>query len=130
MLNDSRKLIKSGKLLPKLFDKLYMSSNDNIDELSTKPPKGIISDLAYKILIELKDEDSKIIILNRDKINLDIDFTNEIKRPLIYFNITQESELYKNNINPHYWDISKKTGHWNLEAHKIIGKSLYDILDK
>lgn len=129
MLNDSRKLIKTGKLLPKLFDKFYTSSERSPDEIFVEESNLLISDLSYKILSELQKEKTKIIIVNRDKVNLGIDFTNEIESPLLYFNMTQESKLYKNNNDPHYWDISKKFGHWNLEGHKIVGESLYNFLD-
>ena len=28
----------------------------------------------------------------------------------------------------HYWNVSKKYGHWNVEGHKIISESLSKFL--
>ena len=124
MLNDSRKLIKSGELFPKLFDKFYMSSVGNIVKFYPNEKNIIISDLSYRILYKLQKEVPKIIIVNRDKDNLDPNFTSKVEKTLFFFNLSQESGLYGNNNDPHYWNISNKRGHWNLEGHKIVGNEL------
>ena len=128
MLNDSRKQIKSGELLPKLLDKFYRTSEVNKNNSSVEELNFQTSDLSFKILLKLQKEKSKIIIVNRDKVNLDSAFTSAINRPLLYFNLTKESKLYKNNNDMHYWNVSKKYGHWNVEGHKIISESLSKFL--
>jgi hypothetical protein len=121
MLNDSRKLVKSGELLPKLFDKLYIRKN----ELTENAAKEIkISPIAFKILDKLSSSNgAKFYIINRDKIDLSEDFVSFLKPNISFLDIKNESEIYTNN-NPHLWEVTSKEGHWNIEAHKTVGEYL------
>ena len=129
MLNDARKLIKSGELAPKLFDKFYKNSDVNTNNIFIEEANVQTADLSFKILLELQKEKSKIIIVNRDNSNLDPIFTSAINSPLLYFDLYKDSKLYKNNNDSHYWDISKKYGHWNIAGHKMVSESLSQFLN-
>jgi len=130
MLNKGKKLIQGGELFPKLFDKFYFDNSLNGEIKPLGLSEIIVSEKAYQILDKLKSENSKVIIINRGKEKLDNMFVKEMGDSVSYFDLIQESNLYNSEFNPHYWKITKKIGHWNLKAHRIVGEEMYNYLLK
>ncbi len=126
MLNSTRKLIKSGYLLPKLLDKFYPSKKQ-VDSHGSENIE--VSDKAYAILKYLQ---KNTIIVNRDLKSLSNDFYKEIsKNNLVFIDLNDTlMSLKKTGVDPYYWKVTNTRGHWNHEAHKAVGNFLVDKLAK
>ena len=123
MANNSRKLAKAGKLWPKLLDKFYVV--DKKSRQKSREGRKDVSKLSYLILQKLQKENSQIIFINRDQRKLNRDFLSAITPPLIYFDLSNDSDLYKMGNDPHYWPTTGKMGHWNNEGHRRVEKFLF-----
>lgn len=121
MLNNCRKLAKSGKSTKIFFDKFATQPDEQIVSKDIKN-KSYISDKNLLILKQMS-KDSKIIIVNRS----DEPYPTELKKLILEknFNYIDLSEVIKNiknqNKDPHFWKATNKRGHWNNSAHKSIG---------
>jgi ribosomal protein S4E len=132
MINSSRKLIKAGELYQKLFDKFYKSNTAEIpnDNAMVGNDSVVVSDIVFPIIDKLRDETSKVIFLNRGKKPMDTSFIKAIPDSMACIDLTEQSEIYKGAKSPHYWTVTKKTGHWNVEAHAQIANTLVLILSE
>jgi len=120
MLNNARKLIKSGKLLPKLLDKFYPKSIV-VEESEDKEVE--VSNIAYAILNNLSQN---TIVVNRDHKAFTSAFYEALqKRKLPFIDLNDTLSILRNNgIDPNYWVVTKTRGHWNHKAHKAVGDFL------
>ena len=119
--------IKTKQTFSILFDKFYEIFKTNTKQTSQKEIINLTR-TSKLILLEFKKENS--IIVYRDTINQSIDkiIRNEIAIPIINLNDTL-NYLRDNNINPNYWKVTKKNGHWNHIGHKTIGEFINNRLD-
>jgi hypothetical protein len=75
---------------------------------------------------------NKIVILNRYASEFPKTFTDLCDENGISFidlNIPL-NKLKESGIDPNYWPITKKRGHWNHDGHLIVGKEVADQIDK
>jgi len=127
MLNNSRKLVKRGLFWPKMLDKFYFK-DQSITELSV-PTSDTIPELALKIA---KNLSKNVVIVNRGEEPLSDKFTEVIHReqlPFVDLNDTL-SVMQKSGIDPSYWKVTKKRGHWNYQGHQAVGLYLTNQLEK
>ena len=123
LINKDRKIIKAGRWVPILLDKIAkFFVNDVPVEHSHGPTQ--VSKLSYLILDKLRYEDSKIIIVNRDKMDLNADFVKKIQPPLKYFEILKVANLFNRGFDPYYWKVTNKYGHLNNRGHIYVGEAL------
>lgn len=108
-----------------LFDKLYSTKkeiNSSSDTLEIK----ILSNLEKKIFEKLV-MDKKVIFL----LDIHCSLYEEVKALLSqakYIDLREPlyNLKYNKGIDPCYWKINKISGHWNHEAHKVIGSYISD----
>lgn len=128
MFNKSRKLIKAGKLWPKMLDKFYWKKN-NKSEMEPISTSKQIPGKAYKILDYLP---SNTIIVNRGANDLDETFMQKLYKKSIPYIDTRDtlSVLEQQGIDPYYWPVTKTWGHWNHEAHQAVGLYLSHQIER
>ncbi len=130
MMNKSRKLFSAGEWKPKLFDKFHsllcFIGKANAQDL--KKHQATVSSLNFVLLDKLKNEASKIILVNREKSILTDEFVQAIPPPIKLVNLSEKSKIYSQSTNPHYWWITKKRGHWNIAAHEVVGEFLSSVI--
>lgn len=127
MMNKSRKLFFAGEWKPKFFGKFYgmlVSESDVSVHQGQKENQVTVSPLSYALLEQFKEEGPEIILINRGKIDLDAAFTQAIPPPIKYINLRKTSKIYDHAGDPHYWPITRKSGHWNVDDHEKIGQFL------
>lgn len=127
MTNNCRKLIKAGKLWPKMLDKFYLPSK--ISDESYLPKEADVFPLALKIVDNLADN---TIIVNRGSNDFPASFALEVqRRDLLSIDLRDTlSVLEQHGINPNYWKVTNTSGHWNYEAHQAIGYFLSNKIEK
>ena len=108
-----------------LLDKFYREKI--ISSSSSRSVKSI--ELLNRKILEKLDKDKRVVFLT----NIDSDRFNEVKSiinnsPIIDLSIMLTKMKNKLHTNPYYWKINRKMGHWNNNAHKVIGKELADNL--
>ena len=111
--------------LPKIweifFDKFYIpSKNENEEEIT---PLVAIND-ADKAYIKELSKDTRVIFL----LNVNPALTNEITSIIgssDYINIQPILlDMKKRGVDPNYWEIPDKVGHFNLIGHKVIANEI------
>lgn len=127
MANIGVKVIKREGILPILLEDFYTIKKENPNK--ENPKRKEIPYVTKKILKELSLSRNTIIV------NRDFDVLDSIKLSLIenynikYIDLTDTLFVLKNNgIHPYYWKATKKSGHWNQQAHEAIGIYLSDQL--
>ncbi|NPD46721.1 hypothetical protein [Lentimicrobium sp. S6] len=120
MFNNCRKLVKAGKLWPKMLDKFYWVSKKATDTEPQLKSSKRIPDIAFKILDNLP---SNSIIVNRGTNELDSAFMQKLYKNAISFIDIRDtlSVLEQQGFDPHYWPVTKTRGHWNHQAHQAVG---------
>jgi hypothetical protein len=103
------------------FDKFYIpSKKPNPEEEDTAT---VLND-ADKAYVKELSKDKRVIFL----LNLDPTLTSEVKSLIgesSYINIQPVLlKLKKQGIDPNYWEIPDKVGHFNLIGHKVIADEI------
>ena len=105
-----------------ILDKFYVRKK--LDHQITNIVETKIN-LTDQTIIKTLNEDEKVIFL------LDVDSNMaELLKSLIdqspVIDLTNALTKMKNDqgINPYYWKISNEMGHWNNDAHIVVGKEL------
>jgi hypothetical protein len=103
------------------FDKFYIpSKKPNPEEEDTAT---VLND-ADKAYVKELSKDKRVIFL----LNLDPTLTSEVKSLIgesSYINIQPVLlKLKKQGIDPNYWEIPDKVGHFNLIGHKVIAEEI------
>lgn len=127
MINNARKRAKTNPFGSILFDKIYLrvsrgKSKDAIQE--EKAFKYQLNPVTRKIIESL--DPGKVIIVDCDMQGLPSEF-REIcaENDLIYFDLGKSLNLMKEQgIDPYEWKITGKSGHWNQEAQKVVGREI------
>ncbi len=120
MLNKARKSTKE-QILSKCFEKFYTFDSESTsvyDDLGKEASDslGVASQL---ILEDLKHQ---LVVVNRDDLPLPEDICDKIDDldiPYIDLSVPLQ-RLYDGDINPHYWEVTSKYGHWNKVAHRDV----------
>lgn len=105
-----------------LFDKFYMGEKPK--EVDHNEIADTISAVDMAIIKRLS-EDKRVIFM----LNLDPSMTNMVKpligqSPVIELRQPLLNVQKEKGIDPCYWEIADKKGHWNLEGHKIVAKEI------
>lgn len=119
-LNTGRKLLKKDYMLPKLFDKFYVSKieNQETDEVDQKNKIEISPKIG--LILDFLQEEKGYFFLRSD--------VEVVNTKQTFCNI---SHIFKNkDYNPHEWKITKTTGHWNNMAHRDIGEYMAEEMEK
>lgn len=122
MLNNGRKKTKETPLSAILLEKLYtwisplnnqLKSEDNLEYQINPVTKKIVESLDSK----------KVIFINRGMQEFSWEFQKLYSdNGFIYFDLSKTLNLMKEQgIDPNEWKVTKKRGHWNPKAHKVIG---------
>jgi hypothetical protein len=121
----------TGRLNKIVFDKIYLvfkteQKNNNINSNNNS---DIYYDYNERIISQIKKEnlsEKKIIIIEVEDLPLNYEhLLEEYNIPTIKL----KDELKKHTIQElKYWKASGKIGHWNQNAHKIIGNYLFKEL--
>ncbi|MDY0078708.1 MAG: hypothetical protein RBR87_15675 [Bacteroidales bacterium] len=126
MLNNSRKLIKSGQFLPKMLDKFYFQE---VKEISPIKPDINVPEVAKKIA---ENFSSKVVVCNRGSEQLPKEFIDVLydnQTPFLDINDTLTAYKNSGGSDPFFWPVTKKRGHWNYQAHQVVGHYLSDHLE-
>ena len=105
-----------------LFDKFYIGEKPNETDHDEITDSISVIDQA---VIKRLSEDKRVIFM----LNLDPTMTAMIK-PLISQSAVIElrqpllNSQKETGIDPCYWEIADKKGHWNLEGHKVVAKEI------
>ena len=126
ILNSCRRKIKEGKFYETLFGKFYL--NEVEKEVKIKSDQIVKNKITTHIV---KSFDPNVIMVNKGGYPLLSNFLKEcleneiqvldLKKPL--------DSLIKIGVNPYYWAVTNKKGHWNPKAHKAIGVFLAKEID-
>jgi hypothetical protein len=104
------------------FDKFYIPSK-KADPAEEEDSPTVLTD-ADKAYVKELSKDKRVIFL----LNLDTNLTSEVKSLIgesSYINIQPVLlDLKKQGINPNYWEIPDKVGHFNLIGHKVIADEI------
>ncbi|HET8963343.1 MAG TPA: hypothetical protein VFM99_05575 [Chitinophagales bacterium] len=104
------------------FDKFYIPSIDKNNE--EKHPESIKLTEADKAFVKELSKDKRVIFM----LNLNPALTQEVKSLIgssSFINIEPPlMEMKKRGIDPNYWEIPDKVGHFNLIGHKIISEEI------
>jgi hypothetical protein len=126
MLNNSRKLIKEGQLFPKLFDKFYIQKSKEANHAQTNLK---VPEVAIKIA---ENFSSKVVVCNRGTEQLSQEFLYILEsNQTPYLDLNDTLSIYTNSGggDPFYWPVTKKQGHWNYQAHQVVGNYLSNHLE-
>lgn len=101
------------------FDKFYIPSKTTVEENETEH-----LDVEDKRFVEELSKDKHVIFL----LNLKPELCNEVL-PIInqsnYINIQPALlDMKKRGIDPNYWEIPDKVGHFNLVGHELISNEI------
>jgi hypothetical protein len=127
MVSNCQKQVKSGLLLPKLLDKFYLpvrlQENDvNVDTREVLQALPNVSNDLLKYIAG--DPRSVIIHLSQKELIPEAERAiNDLQIPAIDLRPVLDS-LESAGVNPYYWEVTGKSGHWNHVAHDAIGKYL------
>lgn len=128
MLNNGRKKTKTTPFFAILLDKIYFWFNfqneSTIFNSEQKVAEYKINSVTNKIIESL--DTNKIIIVNRDLQELPLKFKELcINSGLNYYDLSKSLNLMKEQGNdPNEWKVTKKSGHWNQKAHKVVGEEI------
>lgn len=137
LIKKSIKLIKSGKVMPLIFGKFYDLFAGNPDDEKSgqemifgEKKEDKYSEINIRIIEELgrMNNDKKILVVLRDKIPGK--YLSKIKSEglrTVGLNDYLDN-LKRKGFDPTFWETTKTHGHWNAEAHKLIGNYLAKIL--
>ncbi|MCF8367429.1 MAG: SGNH/GDSL hydrolase family protein [Bacteroidales bacterium] len=133
LMNSCRKLISSGQLYPKIFDKFYSILYKSDIVGSNHKLAYYIDEKSFLILKNIgKDKNTRNIIVNTDPLGLqdfviDSAYTNNLN----YIDIRKilEPQMELGN-DPYYWESTGKRGHWNNNSHNLIGSFLSEKILK
>jgi len=127
MMNNSRKLIKRGLFWPKMLDKFYFKDRTMTESVAASTDS--IPEIAIKIAENLSNN---VVVCNRGKEPLSdkfMEIIREDKLPFVDVNDTL-SVLIKSGVDPNYWQVTKKRGHWNYRGHQAVGNYLAHQLEE
>jgi hypothetical protein len=136
MISNCVKLYNQGLSGQKLFGKFYRPGTDFSQGMPSSEPISVNNDETNRIktLIEFSDRDSKLIVVKSDEIPIHSELqgifdANRI--PVIDLEAPLQS-LEDAGTDPYFWNVTRKHGHWNHEAHQAIGNYLahetYDLI--
>ena len=121
LINNCRTIIRQGYWKEVVFDKLY--SAKNLPKIRKRKYRHRDVQLTEAILRDIGSDQKSYVIADE---NLPDTLRTVLARhglPLIDVSDELDS-LKRNGIDPYYWKATKRKGHWNHEAHKIIGITL------
>jgi hypothetical protein len=123
LLNRCKSLAQNGRTPYILFDKFY-TPFEHPATTSDPEPQAIeavaLDEIRLKMLENLGKVKNLMVVLETDiaqetrkQLN-DLDLTIVDLYPVI-------KSLQDQGINPYYWKVRGKEGHWNAQAHKAVG---------
>lgn len=127
MLSNCVKKSKTTPVSAILFDKFYFIFNASGDDSSsalTNHQERLTHPVAREIIRSFSTEN--VVIVNSDSIALPEAFIQlciENNVPILDLE-NQFAELRNTGVDPTYWPITKKQGHWNELGHQAIGSYL------
>lgn len=125
MIRNGINLHRRGETMRIIFDKFYDPFDAKRYEEENAGSADAPAPVHTKILEELSRSKANIIV-HRDKYNMNEDMKNMLYGSGI--NVIELNDTLRNTgqegFNPYLWKHSGKEGHWNPQAHEIIGKFL------
>lgn len=110
-----------------LLRQIIINSNSDIDKKIEKP-ETYLTELNKRIITELSD--NKVIFVFKYEIHQSI-INYFIENNIYYIDLYPLFlNMKKNGVDPTYWKATKKTGHWNQQAHEAVGKYLAEKIYK
>lgn len=128
------KKAQEGSIWAVFFDKFYHWLKPNLTDTSSSSrsisSEYLVHPLTQKIIEQL--EANKTIIVNRDSRDLPAAFVKLcLVRGLQYYPLNKKLDSLKRlGIDPNYWHVTNKYGHWNHNAHSFIANEMFAIINK
>ena len=132
LLSNCHRLVQKGLLPHIVFDKfnaLFGNEKPEVKQEEQEVSKDELDETMLAILNKISQTDDFIFVF-RDQEPFPKDIHNyisslgieiiDLSNPLM--------ELKENNINPTYWEVTGKIGHWNHEGHKAVANHIYEKL--
>lgn len=120
MLNKARKASEQD-ILTKCLDKFYQLEGPKAavyDEKSIHETDSLGT--ASRLILE--ELQGHLVFVNRDDTPLPQSICAEVEHlgiPYVDLSVPLQ-KLYDAGINPHYWEVTNKLGHWNKSAHRAV----------
>jgi len=133
LIYNARKMIARRELGEVVLDKLATLLPEK-PKNRTRKPATKIPDWTYPILCELA-KDSRSVLVTIVDMNPEIREIIQASGIKTIDIVSALNQLREVDIDPCYWPISGKRGHWNQQAHEAIGNLLaneliYDFIDE
>lgn len=127
MLNECRRKIKSVPIQAILLEKIYKWFKLPHLEMEYQYGKNStyrINPVTQKIVETL--DSNKVIFINRDMLELPGEYLKLCNdNGISFFDLSQVlNSMKKSGIDPVGWKVTGKKGHWNKQAHSIVGSFL------
>lgn len=128
MINNGRKKVNKIPLASILLDKIYYWFNPIPEENYKDRGEAPLGPVTKSIITNL--DPSRTLIINRDTIPLPASFVELCKiNNIRYLDLSIPlNEMKNEGVNPNYWKVTNRIGHWNHEAHRRIGKVIADYV--
>ena len=132
MLNTCRKKSKTVPIAATLLDKVYTwmyPSYEAPGEDTAQTALMALNPVTDSIIASLNP--AEVVFVNRTDEPLPKVFVNTCNERGFYYHdlSTPLNQMKEEGIHPVKWKISGQTGHWNHEAHKVVGKDMAKVID-
>lgn len=123
MMNNSKRYFTKENINRLLF----LNSKEKIKKNNPKELKKF-SKLTVDILEKINRKNTILVWrhLKRPP-KLFLNYIKENNYKFIDLSYSLDS-MYQKGTNPTYWKVTDKIGHWNHEAHKVVGGEIYNYL--
>ena len=126
-----RAIVRNGLAGKVIFGKFYPSpppdTRDPVEKRKEEQYRYELTETKRKILSELA-KNEKVIIVIEDKIPDEIDqVIREFGFRTIYLDGVIE-DLKAQGLDPYFWKVTGKKGHWNAPTHRVMGKYMAEKL--
>ncbi|NTV46160.1 MAG: SGNH/GDSL hydrolase family protein [Chlorobiales bacterium] len=127
MLSDCIGIAKEGRTAEIVLEKFYTgfsrpNTHPATEQLEQNSPIQIPA-IAAAILKDLSQREDKVLVLRRDFPEEAMPYIQNSKCRIIVLDKAFDG-LRAKGIDPQYWPITKKHGHWNHAANQAIGDYL------
>lgn len=131
LVNDCRTKAKTIPVGSIILDKFYPWFSTQAEANKENIVSNFKVDPVLSKIVNNLDP-QKVIIINRDINKLPIGYITLFKdNGLRFFDLSPLLTHLKDTGNdPQQWEITKKHGHWNFQAHEAIGEEVADIASR
>ncbi len=128
MLNDCRKKLEVTSIWSVLLDKLYRKPKKDYVE-ANKDLRTELDPVLKEIINNFNSERVLIVNRGREELNPKVQTLIEANNlRFIDFSVITKN-MSKEGVDPYFWKVTKKKGHWNRVAHFTLGTELASFLE-